>query len=70
SGGMHGTLMIIEESPKPTRKLFDYGPDHVEERELREPGEIVPYLETDSITWLDVQGLGDEVVNRRKAGWR
>lgn len=66
-GARPGTLMIDEASPRPIFMLFDYGPDHVEERELSDPSEVVPYLEKDSVTWLDVHGLGDESALRSLA---
>jgi magnesium transporter len=62
---MPGTLVINDKAAQPTLRLFDYGPDYVEERELADPQEVMPYLEKDSVTWLDVQGLGDEQVLRK-----
>lgn len=63
-GASPGTLMINSDSLKPVIKLFDYGPEHLEERELSDLSEIAPYLDKDSVTWIDVQGLGDEDVLR------
>jgi len=63
-GSSPGTLAINDKAKKPVLKVIDYGPEHFEERELAAPGDIAPYMEKDSVTWLDVQGLGDEAVLR------
>jgi len=39
--------------------LMDYGPDHVEEREVRERADWVAYGDRDTVTWINVEGLGD-----------
>ncbi|HEX3236019.1 MAG TPA: magnesium/cobalt transporter CorA [Gemmatimonadales bacterium] len=44
-----------------------YGPDGVEERSEVGVGDLPAVVGTDRVTWIDVQGLGDEAVLRRLA---
>lgn len=64
-GSRPGTLMIPEGALPPTIRIIDYGPDQVEEKEISELEELSLYAARDSVTWIDVQGLGDESVIRR-----
>jgi magnesium transporter len=64
-GSRPGTLMIPEGALPPTIRIIDYGPDEVEEKEISDPEELSAYAGRDSVTWIDVQGLGDEAVIRR-----
>jgi len=64
-GSRPGTLMIPEEAHAPKIRLIDYGPEAVEDRELADLDELAGYVERDSVTWVDVQGMGDEEVIRR-----
>jgi magnesium transporter len=63
-GATPGTLVVPHDAPRPRIHVIDYCPDRVEERDLSSPEEVVPYLtdNTPSITWVDVQGLGDRTV--------
>ena len=65
AGSRPGTLMIPEGALPPTIRVIDYGPDEVEEKEISDPEELSAYAARDSVTWIDVQGLGDEAVIRR-----
>ena len=47
---------------KPQIRLFDYSSAQVQEKEITDPAEIRGYLDSESVTWIDVQGLGDEQV--------
>lgn len=40
-------------------RVFEYGPDHCEERTLAAPAEIGGLSRTGSVTWIDVVGLHD-----------
>jgi magnesium transporter len=65
-GSAPGTLVINRESPKPDVKAIDYCPAQIQEKTLETPRDVIPYL-TDgvaSVTWIDVHGLGDEIVVR------
>ena len=66
-GARVGTLMIPEGSPPPKIHVFDYGPGTCREAEIEDPEELIPYVESDECTWVDVQGFGDEAKLRRIA---
>ncbi|MFP4036834.1 MAG: magnesium/cobalt transporter CorA [Desulfobacteraceae bacterium] len=59
AGMSPGTLMHLGEKKIESVRihLMDYGPDHMEERELEGIGECPTYKDEPSITWLNVIGL-------------
>ncbi len=63
-GDMPGTLTIDPEAPSPELVLIDYGTHHATRQPLTHPQECVPYLDSQSVSWLDVRGLGSEAVLR------
>ncbi|NUP09616.1 MAG: magnesium/cobalt transporter CorA [Polyangiaceae bacterium] len=65
-GAMPGTLHI-ESDEKPRIFLVDYSESNVEERELAEIDDCIPYIDQQSITWIDIRGIGHEPVFRRLA---
>jgi magnesium transporter len=64
-GSRPGTLMIPETAPEPRIRITDYGPEGMEEREIADVEEIPAFLDTETVTWVDVQGIGDEALIRR-----
>ncbi|PWT71564.1 MAG: magnesium and cobalt transport protein CorA [Proteobacteria bacterium] len=47
-------------SARPSRiTLIDYTADSVTERKITEPEQCLPYRQSDSVTWINVDGLGD-----------
>jgi magnesium transporter len=66
-GSRPGTLAIPEGSPPPRIYLLDYDASGFREQEIGDPEQLRPFLETASVTWIDVKGLGDERVLRRIA---
>jgi len=60
-----GTLRIAEDATPPSIRLIDYSVDHAVTHELATPEECIPFLDSDSISWIDVQGLGNEAVLQR-----
>lgn len=64
-GSRPGTLVIPDSAPPPKICVIDFGPEHVDERSLVDVEEIPQYLDTGSVTWVDVQGIGDEALIRR-----
>jgi magnesium transporter len=62
-GSPPGTLAIDPTLPPPELRLIAYGPDRFEERTLKSPAELAPYLKDGPdawpVVWLDVDGLGD-----------
>ncbi|XFA72420.1 magnesium/cobalt transporter CorA [Thermosynechococcaceae cyanobacterium Okahandja] len=64
-GAMPGTLSIEADAPPPTIILIDYQPEYASRRVIETPEECRPYLSSPSVSWIDVQGLGDEDIMRR-----
>jgi magnesium transporter len=64
-GSPPGTLIIDADSQAPSIFLIDYSPTDTVGITLATPEECLPYLDTDSISWVDVQGLGSEDVLQR-----
>ncbi|MBD2019431.1 magnesium/cobalt transporter CorA [Leptolyngbya sp. FACHB-36] len=64
-GSMPGTLNIPANATPPIVVLIDYSDEQCTRLEISEPEEAGPYLDTESVTWVDVKGLGSEDVLRR-----
>ena len=60
-GTAPGTLRPVEiPGAGPVKvTLMDYAPDHLTEKEIRSVQELVPFRETPSVTWINVEGLAD-----------
>lgn len=58
-GAAPGTLHIAESAPKTQLILIDYNADTAMHITLATPEECATYLDTESVSWIDVQGLGD-----------
>lgn len=56
-GATPGTL-VIESDERPRIFLLDYGPNGVEERELETIEDCIPFIDSQSITWIDFRGIG------------
>jgi magnesium transporter len=67
-GSMPGTLRVELDAPPPTIFLIDYNCGNATRIKLNTPEECTPYLDSESVSWLDLQGLGDEDVLRRMGG--
>jgi magnesium transporter len=67
-GSMPGTLSIESDAHPPTIFLIDYNCDSATRVKLDTPEECTQYLDSESISWLDLQGLGDEDILRRMGG--
>lgn len=52
-----GTLITEEVTENIRIHLIDYTPQEFVERDIENPQECHPYLESDSITWVHVQGI-------------
>ncbi|HEY9710535.1 MAG TPA: magnesium/cobalt transporter CorA, partial [Oculatellaceae cyanobacterium] len=64
-GTLPGTL-YIEEDASPTKiVLIDYNETNADRLQLSRPENAIPYLDTLSVSWVDVLGLGYEDVLRR-----
>ncbi len=64
-GAMPGTLSIEADAELPKIYLIDYCAEKSEALTLEKPEQCLPYLDTTSVSWVDVQGLGSEDVLRR-----
>jgi magnesium transporter len=66
-GSRPGTLVTAPDAPKPVIHLMCYTPEAVQEHDVADPEELRHYAGAESVTWVDVQGLGDEAVLRQIA---
>lgn len=64
-GASPGTMIIDSTSPLPVIRVISYSADTFEEKVLQSPEELPAYLARNAVTWIDVQGFGDENVIRR-----
>ena len=64
--GMAPGTLVIDEDASPTElTLIDYNESLAIRRKLRSPEEATAHLDTHSISWIDLQGLGNEdILNR------
>ncbi len=59
-GSAPGILTSSHEGSGPVRiSVIDYGPDHLEEIELTRIEDAFTYKESDSVTWINIEGLSD-----------
>lgn len=64
-GSAPGTI-YIEENASPTKiVLIDYNAANATRIQVPTPEACIPYLDTESVSWVDVQGLGSEDVLQR-----
>ncbi|MBW4659201.1 MAG: magnesium/cobalt transporter CorA [Drouetiella hepatica Uher 2000/2452] len=61
-GTMPGTLAIESNAPHPVIFLIDYCDDNAIRIKIDQPEDCAPHLDTESVSWVDVQGLGSEDV--------
>ena len=60
-----GTLKISDGACKPKVMLIDYNQKEVESFELKRPDDCISYIEKESVSWFDIQGLGDEEILKK-----
>jgi magnesium transporter len=60
-GSTPGTLNVTSDIP-PQITLIDYCVTDCRQVKLIQPAEIVPYIDTHSVSWVDLQGLGSESI--------
>jgi len=65
AGAPPGTLVIAPNAPPPRLRVMSYREDVLEEAEISTPAELPGMLARNRVTWLDVQGLGDEALIRQ-----
>lgn len=64
-GSLPGTLSIEADAPPPVIILIDYSEEKATRVQIQAPEECTPYLDTASVSWVDVKGLGSEETLRR-----
>jgi len=64
-GSIPGTLIIEPDAPPPIILLIDYSEKLAIRREIVRPEDCAPFLDSQSVSWVDVKGLGSEDVLRR-----
>ena len=64
--GAGAGALAMHEALRPLRiHVLDYHGPRVEERDVTDVEELARYLGTDTVTWIEVEGLGDERALRR-----
>jgi magnesium transporter len=61
-GAMPGTLTIERDAPPPVITLIDYDEDHANRKTITAPEECSEHLDTETVSWVDVKGLGSEQI--------
>jgi magnesium transporter len=64
-GTIPGTIIIPTDASPPEMTLIDYNASNVIRKEVKTPEECASYLDTASVSWVEIQGLGDEDILRR-----
>lgn len=64
-GSAPGTLTIPADAEPPVIILIDYNEHQAIRMEVTTPEDCAPYLDTESVSWVDVKGLGSEDVLQR-----
>lgn len=64
-GARPGTLMIAEDALPPRIRMIDYTQEDVREQEVTDIELLRKALSDESVSWIDVQGFGDEDTIRR-----
>jgi magnesium transporter len=64
-GSMPGTLTIPSDAEPPVIVLIDYNEANAIRKEIEQPEDCAPYLDSESVSWVDVKGLGSEDILHR-----
>ncbi|PLZ98870.1 magnesium and cobalt transport protein CorA [Fischerella thermalis CCMEE 5268] len=64
-GTIPGTIVVDANAPPPKIVLIDYSPIEAISKEVETPEDCIPYLDTESVSWVDVRGLGSEDILQR-----
>lgn len=64
-GARPGTLVIDEDAPPPKIRMISYDPEEVREHEINSTEELSAAFDRENVTWVDVQGFGDEQLLRK-----
>lgn len=64
-GSVPGTLSIPKNALPPELEMIDYGEAEVVRVPIEKPEDCLAYLDNQSVSWVDVRGLGSEDILRR-----
>lgn len=64
-GSLPGTLSIKSDASPPTIVLIDYNQADAIRKQVATPEDCAPYLDTESVSWIEVLGLGSENILQR-----
>ncbi len=64
-GTLPGTIIVDEDAQAPTIFLFDYNQNNFIRKQIEIPEECSTYLDQESVSWVDVQGLGNHDILQR-----
>ncbi|MDZ8028699.1 MAG: magnesium/cobalt transporter CorA [Nostoc sp. DedQUE11] len=64
-GTVPGTIFIDADAPPPIIFLIDYNQTNFIREQIATPEECIPYLDMESVSWVDVQGLGSQDILQR-----
>jgi hypothetical protein len=65
AGATPGDLAVPEGAPPPRIRVVTHTRDRLEEHEPDDTGQLTSFLGTDHVTWIDLQGFGDEALLHR-----
>lgn len=66
-GSLPGTLFLDADAPPPNIVLIDYTETSASRMKIATPTACAPYLDTESVSWVDVLGLGNQETWRQLA---
>lgn len=64
-GSIPGTIIVDQNAPPPRIFLIDYNQTEILHKEFETPEECTAYIEKESVSWVDVQGLGNVDILQR-----
>ncbi|MFM6179925.1 MAG: magnesium/cobalt transporter CorA, partial [Dolichospermum sp.] len=65
AGTPPGTIIVDENAEQPIIFLIDYNQTELIRKKINYPEECINYLDTESVSWVDVQGLGNKDILHR-----
>ncbi len=65
AGTPPGTIIVDENAEEPIIFLMDYNQTDLIHKQISYPEECINYLDTESVSWVDVQGLGSKDILHR-----
>lgn len=66
-GKLPGSLNLSPNAPDPEMVLIDYNEYSLTHSKVNQPEELIPYLDTESVSWVDILDLGNEDIWQRMA---